>query len=137
LPLPWDTATAYLSLGDNEDAWKSSRGGGWAIKNTRCRKHGDLVVGKLEGGICMGPKDPGSLSYDPAWAQQPVITFSADLGDMALPPKRYPMCFAQLEVGCPNPPSNCIKKYLCHSMLNAAINIRGHGLLQWKYPPQA
>jgi len=34
------------------------RGGGWAIKNARCRKHGDLVVGKLEGCICMGVQEP-------------------------------------------------------------------------------
>ena len=54
MPLPWEIVTADASLGDNEGAWRSSMGGGWAIKNARCKKHGDLVVGKLEWYMCGG-----------------------------------------------------------------------------------
>jgi len=54
LPLPWEIVTADVSLGGNLGAWGSGRGGGWDIKNARCRKmedatcrkHGDLVKGE-------------------------------------------------------------------------------------------
>ena len=36
LPWPWEIVTADVSPGDNDGAWKSSRGDGWAIKNARC-----------------------------------------------------------------------------------------------------
>jgi len=38
LPLPWVIVTANVSLGDNEGAWVPGRGGGWDIKDVRCRK---------------------------------------------------------------------------------------------------
>ena len=53
--MPWEIVTADVSLGDNEGAWESGRGGGWEIKNARCRKtenarcrrYGDLVNGRI------------------------------------------------------------------------------------------
>ena len=64
----------------------SCRGGGWDIKDARCRKMGDarcrkhdnLVKGEARWFRVYGgrPTDPLSMSYDPALAQQPGILFS-------------------------------------------------------------
>jgi len=40
LPLPWEIVTADVSLGDNEGAWVSGRGGGWEREKKRTRAVG-------------------------------------------------------------------------------------------------
>ena len=75
LALPWEIATADVSLGGNLGTWGSGNGG-W-IKNARCRKHGDLVKGEAwRWYMYWGSTGPSSLSYDPGLAQQPGIPFS-------------------------------------------------------------
>ena len=49
LSLPWEIATADVFLGDNEGAWMSGRGGGWEIKNARCREMRTWAVGSMVG----------------------------------------------------------------------------------------
>jgi len=55
LPLTWEIVTADVSRSDNEGAWRIGRGGGWAIKDASCGKHGDLEVGgQAEGWFMWG-----------------------------------------------------------------------------------
>ena len=47
--MPWEIVTDDVSLGGNVGAWRSSRGGGWEIKDARCRKMGDARCRKRDG----------------------------------------------------------------------------------------
>jgi len=52
----------------------------------------------------LGPTDPESISYDPAVARQPAMPFSANVRDMNPIPPVPSRSFAQLAMGCSNPP---------------------------------
>ena len=55
LPLPWEIVTDNVSLGGNVGALGSGRGGGWEIKDARCRKMEDRRCRKhdafVKGGV--------------------------------------------------------------------------------------
>jgi len=75
---------------------------GWWVGDEECelwemrtQTLGSMVISweEVSGSICMeGPKDPESISYHPALAWQPAISFSANVRDTApIRPVLYPM----------------------------------------------
>jgi len=105
LPLPWEIVTADVSLGDNAGAWVSGRGGGWEIKNARCREIRMRAVGSVVGswkrGVLRsymygGTTDLMSVGYDPRAGPTTGFTFFRD------PPRHDPGASVTIPCALPN-----------------------------------